>query len=360
MQDFIIHLHLYFSNEEAEKTALQNIKNLKNNGFKILVTSPQIISTDFYSHIDYFVFDRENQILRKDYTGIDPIIWWNDIGTMTFNFVIDGFQKHALAVLRSMIKGAAIAKALDFKYIIRFEYDDIFGPKSIEKIYSVCEYIKNNDISFYLYKNEYDELRKNISTHLMFYKPKKFLNVFESIKNEDDYCYYLEKINLPNKSIILEEFMYRVLDEFGINAHYAEGSTMQLEYPDTLFNMHQVALGVVDGILSDLMRIRNGFYREKNRLCIIAKNVESKEPILAHFDFYNHEDQLEYTKTIELNYVEEWKLDYVYNLENIKLVKIRHNNNLPHKSFSVYFEGEFINIIDNSIKSTTIPELVFN
>ncbi len=135
MDNFIIHLHLYITNKEAELTAFINIKNLKEHGFKILITSPFNLPDYFYPHIDYFLLDRENQIFKEKYKDIEPIIWWNQIDpNMTFNFLIDGFQTHGLAVLRSMIKGSSIAKALGYEYIIRFEYDDLFGKYSLNKI----------------------------------------------------------------------------------------------------------------------------------------------------------------------------------------------------------------------------------
>ena len=358
MENFIIHLHLYFSNKEAESTALKNIKNLKERGFKILITSPQILNSEFYPHIDYFFFDRENQLFEKQYDQVDPVIWWNDLGNLKLNFVVDGFQKHGLAVLRSMIKGCSIAKSIGFDYIIRFEYDDLFGPISMNKVFSICDEIVKKDYSFYFYKNDYPEDKKDISTHLIFYKCKDFLNLFSTINNEDDYKLFLEKIGLPNKSIILEEFIYKVVDKFGYNVYFRPGGEMQSDHPDTVFNTHQVPTGLKDGILSDVMRVRIWDDYEPNKLALAVYNVASDKEVVAHFDFYNLDNKLSFSRTLEISGLGYWRFDYIEDLENVSLIKIRHNNNDHHKSFSVFFQNGIVSIRDTKLNSKLVPELI--
>lgn len=358
MENFIIHLHLYFSNKEAESTALNNIKNLKEKGFKILITSPQVLNEEFYLYIDYFFFDRENQLFEKRYDKVDPVIWWNDTGDLKLNFIVDGFQKHGLAVLRSMIKGCSIAKSIGFDYIIRFEYDDLFGPISMNKVVDICNDILKKDYRFYLYKNDYGEDKKDISVHLMFYKCQDFLDIFGSIKNENHYKIFLKKIDLPNKSIILEEFIYKALEKFGDKVHFRLGKEMNSDHPDTVFNIHQVPVGVKDGILSDVMRVRIWDDYEPSKLCIAVYNVSSEEPVNAHFDFYNSNKNLRFSKTIEISGLGYWRFEYIEDLKNISLIKIRHNNNDHHKSFFVFFEKGKVLIRDTELNSPLVPELV--
>jgi hypothetical protein len=360
VENFIIHLHLYFSNREAESTAFTNIKNLKENGFKILVTSPQVLNEKFFPYIDYFFFDRENQIFENRYEDVEPVIWWNDMGNLRLHFVVDGFQKHGLAVLRSMVKGCSIAKSIGYDYIIRFEYDDLFGPVSMNKVNAICNDILENRFNFYFYKNDYSETKKDISTHLMFYKCEKFLDVFSTIKNENDYKHFLEKINLPNKSIILEEFIYKVLDKSDSTIHFRDGNKMQEDHPDTLFNTHQAPFGLKDGILSDLMKVRTGDKQDPNKLCISAYNITSDETVNAHFDFYDLDGNFYFSKTLEISGLGYWKFDYIEDVKNISLVKIRHNNNDYHKSFKVFLQNNVVSIRDVQVDSDLVPELILN
>ena len=48
MDKFVIHIHLYLTSTETELTAFNNLKRLKSNGFKILITSPKLIPLYFY------------------------------------------------------------------------------------------------------------------------------------------------------------------------------------------------------------------------------------------------------------------------------------------------------------------------
>ena len=63
MDKFVIHIHLYLTSTETELTAFNNLKRLKSNGFKILITSPKLIPLYFYQYIDHFYYDNENQIV---------------------------------------------------------------------------------------------------------------------------------------------------------------------------------------------------------------------------------------------------------------------------------------------------------
>ena len=168
MDKFVIHIHLYLTSTETELTAFNNLKRLKNNGFKILITSPKLIPLYFYQYIDHFYYDNENQMMELEYKKADPLVWWFTDDNTKFNFVVDGFQKHGLAVLRSMIKGCQIANALGYKNIIRFEFDDLFGKKSMDLIKEICSKIEDKKYNFYVYKNDYGENKADISTHLIF------------------------------------------------------------------------------------------------------------------------------------------------------------------------------------------------
>ncbi len=136
MEKFIIHLHLYLSDKENEYIAYQNLKKLKQHGFKILITSPKPLPEYLYEFIDFFCYDKENQLLTREYENIEPTILWTRSGDTELRFVTVKQQRHGLAVLRAMIKGCKLASAYGFEYIVRFEYDDCFGPQSMKLIES--------------------------------------------------------------------------------------------------------------------------------------------------------------------------------------------------------------------------------
>jgi len=351
VSSFVIHIHLYLTSRETELTAYNNLKRLKNAGFKILVTSPKPLPLDFYQHVDHYYYDPENQLLKLDYVDADPLIWWSDSAICTLNFVIDGFQKHGFTVLRSMIQGAKVAKALGYDYIIRFEFDDFFGLSSLKTLREVCKDIEQNSYDFYVYKNDYGNNSLNVSTHLIFYSADSYLKVFSKIENEYDYREGLKQIGLENKAILLEEFIYRYMQLSPLKVSYQEGATMGQLYKDTAFNIHQTPVGVYNGALSDVMRIDNrGEYDTKN-LCLVAQNISSESPVTVYFDVYNHESLV--VKTVEMYFqiVGEWKYEYLVDTENVGEIKIRHQDNLAHKTFKVFHNENGVNIVNIDLPS---------
>lgn len=361
MDNFVIHIHLYLTNRETELTAFNNLKRLKSNGFKILVTSAKLIPLDFYQYIDHFYYDSENQMMELEYKKADPLVWWYDAGNIKFNFVVDGFQKHGLAVLRSMIKGCHIASGLGYKNIIRFEFDDFFGKKSMDLIKQICGEIEDKKYDFYTYKNDYGGERVDISTHLIFYSCKSFIKLFGRIKNEHNYKEYLEELEIPNEAIILEEFIYRYIQKHKLNVYYGNGHTMHELFDDSAFNMHQSALGVVDGAISDVMIIKRGDVRDIENLCIAAQNVSSNIPMTIYFDLYDKDKKLIRTDEIYLEIIGQWKYDFLNDVKNIHEIKVRHQNNPVHKTFKVYFEDDQVNIINLDMPNVhNWQEIIFN
>lgn len=346
MDNFVIHIHLYLTSKETELTALNNLKTLKSHGFKILVTSAKIIPLDFYQYIDHFYYDSENQMLELEYKKAGPLVWWYSTENIKFNFVVDGFQKHGLAVLRSMIKGCHIANGLGYENIIRFEFDDLFGKKSINLIKEICREIEDKKYDFYTYKNDYGGERVDVSTHLIFYSCKSFLKLFGRIKNEYDYKEYLEELGIPNEAIILEEFIYRYIQKHKLNVYYGNGRTMQELFYDSAFNMHQSVLGVVAGAISDVMIIKSKGVRDLQNLCIVAQNVSSELPVTIYFDLYNKDKNIIRTENIYLAGINEWRFDFLLDTKNISEIKIRHQDNPAHKTFKVYFDQDQVNIMN--------------
>lgn len=360
MEGFIIHLHLYLTSRETELTAYNNLKSLKNAGFKILITSPKPLPLDFYQYVDHYYYDPENQLMELEYDKPEPVVWWHHHGNIAMNFVVDGFQKHGLIVLRSMIKGAQIASCLGYKNIIRFEFDDVFGFNSLKKIKDICNEIENKKYDFYAYKNDYNNNRIDVSTHLIFYSVQSFKNVFEHIKNEFDYKNALKEIGFENKPLILEEFIYRLIDRSDLNILYQNGQIMNEIFSDTRFNMHQSEIGVYEGVLSDVMKVVHGTQNDCSSLCLVAQNISSDIPVSIYFDLYNNENKLINTIELCVQIKGQWMYDYLNDTKNIKKIKIRHQNNHHHKTFDIYFKNDCINIQNIDISNYNYqPEIVF-
>ncbi len=192
----------------------------------------------------------------------------------------------------------------------------------------------------------------------MFYKSQKFLDIFEPIKDENDYISFLEKMEIPKKSLILEEFIYRAIDLFGEKIHYENGFAMKTEFYDTQFNTHQAPLGVTKGVLSDVMRIKRNSIYDPYKLCLVCRNVDSQTPICIYFDVFDHDQNLLYTMSFQLDCINEWKLDYVHEVKNVGSIKIRHGDDPHHKTFLVLNNEDGVTI-RNADLDGALPEITF-
>lgn len=321
--NFIIHIHLYLKDKDSENMALDNIKSLKENGFNIMITSPKVLPDSFYPFIDIFYHDKENQLLKQDYISENFVNWWYAVDQLTMNFITIEKQTHGLAVLRSMIKGCKLAKMSDIKWIIRFEFDDFFGPSSILKIHEFMNDIEKNDIDFLVFRNIYSEEKSHdISVHFMIYKAESFLDIFGWINNEDDYRIGLKSIGMDNKFINLEIYLYRFLKDFVNLFHikWYDGIKMKSLLFDSRFNQ-KITPSVEDGTLSDVMRIKNvdGSW-EDNRIYLGAQDEGGENDVL--FKVY-YRDGKEYEHISRISTYGTWNL-FELEYSNIDFVIIHH------------------------------------
>jgi hypothetical protein len=242
MNNIIVHIHLFLNKPNLEQIAYDNIKFIKQCGFKVLVTFPKILPERFYDIIDIFYYDKENQLFEDAYTDVEVMYHYTKTADFSLYLGVKEVQKHGLAVLRSMIKGCEVASLNNIKYIMRIEFDDILGIKSIENIKNVIYDLENKSYDFDLIRNIYSYYT-DISVHLMFYDCKKFLEVFGQIKNESDYKKELCNLGICNKSTMLETFIYLMADHYKndkkLNINYHNTSDLQSLYYDTNFNVHQ-------------------------------------------------------------------------------------------------------------------------
>lgn len=348
MSRFAVHIHLFLTSKDSELVAYNNLKRIKKAGFTVIVTSPKPLPEDFYHIVDYFYFDRENRLFELTYEDIKPIIHWFSTSFCTMNFVIQKIQPHGLAVLRSMIKGCQVAKIAGFDYIIRFEYDDIFGKHSIKKLKDKVKWIIDSNLDFFLYKNDYGALsdRSDVSVHLMFYRCDSFLSIFEKITNEVDYNTMLESFGLAKKAILIEEFIWNALNQSSCHIHYEPGSNQAIDFNDTHFNSKQIDLSTKNGLLCDVMLIKDTHEYRTNSIALCISNLSSDEDTDVYFDLYDKNNVLLDTVKVCITYLGEISYNIIDNCDNISAVKIRHNLEDHYKTINVYKQGDIIQIKD--------------
>ena len=89
LNDVLVNIHLYLQNSKTEQEAYENIKFIKQCGFKILVTSPKILPERFYDVIDIFYHDKENQLFIEEYEDIGVMYHFLTTGDFTLKFGVE-------------------------------------------------------------------------------------------------------------------------------------------------------------------------------------------------------------------------------------------------------------------------------
>ncbi len=336
MDNIIVHIHLFLNKPNLEQIAYDNIKFIKQCGFKVLITSPKILPERFYDIIDIFYYDKENQLFEDSYTDVEVMYHYTKTPDLSLYLGVKEVQKHGLAVLRSMIKGCEVASLNNIKYIMRIEFDDILGIKSIENIKNVIHDLENKSYDFDLIRNIYSYYT-DISVHLMFYDCKKFLEVFGQIKNESDYKKELCNLGICNKSTMLETFIYLMVEYYKndkkLNINYHNTSDLNSLYYDTNFNVHQNCFSLVDGLLTDVCYVYNNGIIQ-NRLGLSSRNFANENGLMIQF-YIIYKNGGTYTLYMNSGGINCWNVHYIENADTVNYVYIKHGEKDFYKKYSI-------------------------
>ena len=360
LNDILVNIHLYLQNSKTEQEAYENIKFIKQCGFKILVTSPKILPERFYDVIDIFYHDKENQLFVEEYEDVGVMYHFLMTDAFTLKFGVEALQKHGLAVLRAMIKGCKVALLNNIKYIIRIESDALFGTKSIENLKNIINEFKINNYDCDLIRTIHPNY-VNFSLHLMLYKCQTFLDVFGQIENETDFRKELRNLGLGNKNPWLEEFLYlmfeRARNEKNLNINYHEILDSQLLYPDTAWNTNQLCFTSVNGLLTDVCHVyKNGNFEKKIQLA--AKNLSNEQAPTVYFHI-NYKNGDFFTFLMSVPFIGCWSLQTLDNVDEIDSIYIKHGDNDFHKKYIINFKenDNQTSILDINTNKSTLSHI---
>lgn len=119
MKDLII-INSYTPDYEREELLRKFVNQIDNTNFDIMVVSHSRLPDDLYEKVDYFIFDKENEILTNIESKYDS--WWanehfkiNTTEARQFN--------HSVAAYKLFFIGINNAKMLGYKKVHIIEYD---------------------------------------------------------------------------------------------------------------------------------------------------------------------------------------------------------------------------------------------
>jgi hypothetical protein len=197
--DILLVGQIYISNEENKRVYQENVLNLANFGYPILIvdSSPTEYVFD-HSGCDYYLYDKNN--LLFDRKPLNMVNWhFTTVGpSNNINLSIPCYNSspHELNILYQNTKAFSLAKTLEYKYVIRVECDIHFNENDIKNIKEkINQCIEENKNSAFLYNGV------SFGFHVSFYNIDHYFEKIGKILNQKDWENLLEKYNFSDDGL---------------------------------------------------------------------------------------------------------------------------------------------------------------
>ncbi len=269
----------FITDPAEEKTLVNFIDSVKTIGDDLLLMSNTTIDKEVQKKVDYFFYDKRNQLFKEEYTNYDVVYYWNQYDTCKVYECFPHTQKHGLSVLISLYRSVKIAKELGYTHFYKMEYDAILGDETKNKIKDVHKYCEETGKKgvFYLSKNSDDT---SIAVHYFFCEIDYFLNNFSNITNEQDFIDYLEHENGNRNFLTMERFMYENLKKLSVNDIDIRINFFE-EFSDTGWNIKHCRNYFDEKYRECLTKfyfgydMKNGGHLLKDEIVIYSRNIKS-------------------------------------------------------------------------------------
>lgn len=342
MDHTILHIHVYLYNEILINIARENIKKLKDYGFKILVTSGLGLPSDFYEICDYIFIDHENPLFTKKYKPNKSVFFFYETNDVKLEYHRYYVQFHCLAVLRSIVKGCKLINALGFKNVIRLNYDCSLGTKSFESLKYYSELLQSSYHNMIVYENIREIIEdSDLSLQVVFYKCSSIIDLFNELDTEETYLSQTKKMGYGETILDLERFMYNVIKSSDENILYLKGDLFFQDYSDTNFN--SVLCTDTSGFLFDVNYVYEKDTYIKNKIAITCYNQHSSNLNSIQYELYDEHWNLILLNNLSCSYHNEfaWEI-YDYVDLKIKYIKITDINYNEIKFYELSFTNDLV------------------
>ena len=199
-----------FITDEVDENLLTNfIDSSRSIGDDILLMSNSKISKTTQDKVDYFFYDKRNQLFREEYDNYKLLSYYTINSSFKVSNIFPHPQPHGLSVLINIFQAVKIAKNLGYTHFYKMEYDAILGDNTKNKIKEMNESCILNDKKGVFFRGKNGE--NSLEAHYFFCEIDFFLNNFWSISNEQDYIKYLDYETGNRDFVTMEEFMFKNL-----------------------------------------------------------------------------------------------------------------------------------------------------
>jgi hypothetical protein len=286
------------------------------------------ISKSIQNKVDYFFYDKRNQLFKEKYDNYENVNYYNLHEGFQISNVFPHTQPHGLSVLISLFRSVKIAKDLGYTHFYKMEYDarlDKNTTNKIKKLNKDCVETGKKGI-FYI-----NEPRDSMHVHYFLCEIDYFLNNFWNISCEEDYIKFLQTNGYNRDFLIMEEFMCKNLKNLDSNEIIIHKNFIE-EFPDTLWNSSQARVYVDKKYKGCYVK----FYLNQNNLdeiFIYSHNTKSQPTTRKVIVTFNDETTIELIQKFEGYNV--WNLFGGYQ-NNIKKMEVYDENEFL---FEEYYEN---------------------
>ena len=178
------------------------ISSIKKQEYDILVSSHINIPDHINDMVDYFICDKENELIMYDeYLNTPSVVCvWMSLNGYEQRYPIK--FNHAYAVLKLIQNGSVIANLNEYKNVHFLNYDYALNDENI--LIKHNEILNKYDIVSYDWTNYGAIHNKNISSGFFSVNNNNFITLIKNIKSKEDYCNY--------GSPVFEEFLYNYVN----------------------------------------------------------------------------------------------------------------------------------------------------
>lgn len=321
MKKDLILITAYVPDEKRQQMLRNLVYNINKDNFDIMVSSHTLIPQDIFEKLDYFVYEKKNDI---DYSFKNKFYFYFSNEDFTITSTEPKKYNHFIPVIRHISSGLLYAKNLGYEIVHYFEYDSLI--RSDSELIENSKLLENYSAVYY----ELDHLdypNSPISLNLNKISSKWFE------LNPHDYEKFLRE---ENSSKLVEEYEWKLLNQTD-SLYKKKSETLKLNNIDVALN-HD---------LEDNKWVVPVYYAQNNSFFIFSW-VENHDDVNSEVVVILNDE-----KTFKINRTMfgVWDLIDLGSIDDIKKIKILVNNSIRRDyDFDKIDINEFIkyNFIKNN------------
>lgn len=277
--DFIAVISTHPNYEIVEDTTLRSIKQIKQAGYKVILTSHHPVSVKLQNESDYYVYDKNNPtLIHNFYSNWYFVNQHHDIRVYLPTCGADKY--HGLGVSLNYYNGISLANKLGYKNVFAFNYDVVISEKDFSKLETIKNIMRTKKGFFF-----YDKALEGDTIKTVFHAINTdfYLDTFEYFTTTT-YEKFVKDVGISNG---LEQFYYNKILSKKNDVYIDYNNNEETFFNNSELNTFSMCEYMTVLPMTDtnkfvcLSNFNNKIDRKINEICVYKNNVlirqETKE-----------------------------------------------------------------------------------